>query len=147
VGSAIGAGLMFWLDRFTVSDTIGQVMRSGGLGPDVLFLGAVGLAVGSAVGSWVELVSLRRVLASRLPESPPVAPPGRFLLLALAAAVPAVLLWMVLPAWHVALQAILVLMVYAVVYLGAAAAFRLPELESWWSLLRRRRKGSGAGSS
>ncbi|MDY7095608.1 MAG: murein biosynthesis integral membrane protein MurJ [Acidobacteriota bacterium] len=146
VGSAIGAGLMLWLDHFTVSDTVGQVVSSGGLGPDVLFLGAVGLAVGSAVGSWVELVSLRRVLATRLPAPPPVAPPGRFLLLALAAGVPAVLLWLVLPAWHVAFQAMLVLAVYAALYLGAAAAFRLPELESWWSLLRRRRRKASGDS-
>lgn len=48
---ALGAALMIPLDRLTT-----------GPGPDALHFGAVGLALGSAVGAWVEYALLRRAL-------------------------------------------------------------------------------------
>jgi putative peptidoglycan lipid II flippase len=67
----LGAALMFPLDRFTVGD---------------LHLGAAGLALGSAVGAWLEYVFLRRSLTSHLgPHGPGLARPLRMLLAGLAA--------------------------------------------------------------
>jgi len=57
---ALGASLMFPLDRFQVGD---------------LRLGAVGLALGSAAGAWVEFILLRRQLGRHLgPHGPGVGP-------------------------------------------------------------------------
>lgn len=125
--AAVGVPAMVWLDRFSATHVLG--LEGAGAS---LFLGAVGLALGSAVGAWAELVLLLRGLGRRLPEIrlPGVAL-GRMLALALAAAIPAAAAWYLLPAFHVALVAVLVLGLYAVVYLGLAWLLRPPELEAW----------------
>jgi putative peptidoglycan lipid II flippase len=106
-----------------------------------LRLGALGLALGSAAGAWFELVRLLRGLRRR-PEAG-VSLPGRALArmagLALAAAVPASLLWTLLPAaLHPVVSGLLVIGAFAGLYLGGAALARFPELDSWLGRWRRR---------
>lgn len=68
VAAGLGAALMIWLDEIAVTD----VALPAWLGPaapetveTTLRLGAVGLALGSAVGSWFELALLLRQLRRR----------------------------------------------------------------------------------
>ncbi|HUP42211.1 MAG TPA: hypothetical protein VM599_03295, partial [Thermoanaerobaculia bacterium] len=61
--------------------------------------------------------------------------------LALAAALPATLLWRNLPALHPAWAGLLVIGAYAGLYLGGAALARFPELEPWTEHWRRSRRG------
>jgi putative peptidoglycan lipid II flippase len=72
----VGASLMFPLDRFEVG---------------VYRLGAAGLALGSAVGAWVEYASLRRRLSRHL--GPHGSRPGWFPKVALAGFIGAVVGW------------------------------------------------------
>ena len=58
VSIAVGALLMIPLDRVVVGDSI----LADGSGSGQLRLGAAGLALGSAVGAWVEYILLRRAL-------------------------------------------------------------------------------------
>jgi putative peptidoglycan lipid II flippase len=135
VSAALGAGLMLLLDRVPV--TVVPALPAGA--GEGLFLGAVGLALASGVGSWLELALLARALSGKLPE--PVLPwreIGRMTALAAGAAVPAALLWGSLPALHVAVRAAIVVGVYALVYLGAARFAAREELELWTGRLRRR---------
>ncbi len=132
--------LMLLLDRVPLErllPALGEGEVSG------LRLGALGLALGSVVGAWFEIVRLVRGLRRKGAAVPL---PGRALArmggLALAAALPATLLWWLLrgfhPTLHPALGGLLVVGVYAGVYLGGAALARFPELESWLGRLRRR---------
>jgi putative peptidoglycan lipid II flippase len=104
-----------------------------------LRLGAVGLAIGSAVGAWFELVRLVRGLRR---GGPGLVLPWRALArmggLAVGAAVPATLCWRWLPPLHPALAGLLVIGGYAALYLGGAGLARCPEMESWAGRLRRK---------
>jgi len=128
--------LMLLLDRVAVTDLVSAQGES-------LRLGAVGLAVASGVGSWVELLLLRRALARSAPG--PLLPwrdLGRLTLLALSAAVPAALLWRALPPMHVALQGLAVVGLYGVAYLLLARLTGAEELGFWLGRFgRRRRRG------
>jgi putative peptidoglycan lipid II flippase len=133
VAAAVAVPVMLALDRVRLAQLFPAV------GSD-LRLGALGLALGSAVGAWFELVRLLRSL-SRRPEAGlrlPWAALARMTGLALAAALPATLLWRNLPALHPAWAGLLVIGAYAGFYLGGAAAARFPELESWLGRWRRR---------
>lgn len=127
VSAALAWPLMVWLDRHTVSELFGASDPGR-----VLRLGAVGLAVASGLAAWLELFLLRRSLARRSPVPffpwPQI---GRMILLAGAAALGAGLLWTVLPPVHVALQAVLVVGLYAVLYL-ALARWLAPEDLGFW---------------
>jgi putative peptidoglycan lipid II flippase len=107
-----------------------------------LRLGAVGLAIGSAVGAWFELVRLVRGLRRGGSGGPRLVLPGRALArmgaLAASAAVPATLLWRWLPPLHPALTGLLVIGLYVGVYLGGAALARFPEMERWTGRLLRK---------
>jgi len=88
VSALLGGGLMLLLDPLTLS-SIPWLAEGGGLR-----LGGVGLAVGSAVGAWLELGLLarslrRREAAFRLPA----ARAGVFFALAVVAGVPAAAVW------------------------------------------------------
>jgi putative peptidoglycan lipid II flippase len=127
VGAAIliALPLMFWLDTFRVPPVFGPQPPG-----QRLYLGAVGLSLASGVGAWLELARLRAALRRRLPE---LRLPWRddlgILLLALAAALPAALLWRLLPAGLSGLvKAVPVLLTYGVLYLLAAAAAGRPEI-------------------
>ncbi|MDH3402302.1 MAG: murein biosynthesis integral membrane protein MurJ [Acidobacteriota bacterium] len=136
--SAGSGGLLAWiLDRFEV----GAVVGAGG--GKHLFLGAVGLAIGGALGAWYELVRIRRGLrAERADVVLPVAPLLRMAGCAAAAALPAALLWYVagdaLGAWG---RVLALATVYAVGYLGLADRLGVSELAAWRAGLPGRRKG------
>ncbi len=134
LSAAVGALLMFWLDRYKV---LGLVEVSG---PHRgLFLGAVGLALGSALGSWLEILRLRQALQRPLPEFRlPIVASSKMGALSLAALIPAVLLWWRLPPFHVAATAVLVVGAYAALYLVLATWVRVPEAQEWLEGLRRR---------
>lgn len=133
VSTAIAVPLMFALDEVAVASIAGLPA-----GTDPLYLGAAGLALGSAVGAWVELLSLGRYLKRRLGKFPfPTTRVFRMVGIALIAAVPALLIWYVLPDWHVALVALLVVGAYGATYLVIAFAAGFPELSFWSGRLRR----------
>ncbi|MEM9200799.1 MAG: murein biosynthesis integral membrane protein MurJ [Actinomycetota bacterium] len=82
VAAAVGAAAMFPLDRAFIGpdgvEQLGDVFAFAGPleaavrdDDSVVRLGAIGLAVGSAVGAWVELFLLSRVLDRRLPRLRP----------------------------------------------------------------------------
>ena len=132
--AALGAPLMLRLDQYSVMSVAGP--RVSG---EPLFLGAVGLAVASGLGAWLELALLGRALGRRLPG--PFWPGreiARLLALAVAAAVPAALLWLALAQVHVAIQAVAVIGTYAAGYLLAARWLAPEELGSWAGRLARR---------
>jgi putative peptidoglycan lipid II flippase len=137
LAAGVAVPLMYVLDRVSL-EGLDLVPADAG-GPD-LRLGALGLALGSAVGAWYEVVRLLRGLRRK---GTPVPLPGRALVrmggLALAAALPATLLWRLLPALHPALVGLAVIGAFAGVYLGGAALARFPEIEPWVGRLRRRR--------
>ena len=138
ISAVLGAGLMFLLDRFTVPDLLG-IPAEG----DPLRLGAVGLALGSAVGAWVELGRLVAALRGHDPAFRiPWAAALRMLGLAGLAAVPAALLRWAVPAepFPIWLYGPAILAVYAVAYLGLGHLLGFAEGEAWIGRFLRRRK-------
>jgi putative peptidoglycan lipid II flippase len=138
LSAAIG-GLAAWgLDRFEVGAIVGA-----GEGKR-LFLGAVGLAFGGAVGAWYELARIRgRLRAERGEVAVPAAALVRMAICAVAAAAPAAALWYfggdLLGAWG---RVLAVISVYAGLYLGLAEGLGVSELAAWAAGLpwRRRRR-------
>ncbi len=135
VALALGATLMFPLDRLEVGDG--------------LRYGAVGLALGSAVAAWLELVVLRRRLARDIGPHGSGAGSVLRLVAAAAAAVAAgsgtrLGLVAIVPGLHPIPVAVGTLGITGLVYLGLTALLgvRSPLREV---LGRRRRKGSGRG--
>ena len=127
VSAGLGWALMEILDRYSVASLVG--MDPAG---KALRLGAVGLAVASGIGAWLELLLLRKALAGRVSGSfLPAREMGRMTGLAVAAAVPAALLGWLLPPLHVLLRTGIVVGSYAVLYLGLAR-FALPEELGFW---------------
>ncbi len=132
LSTVLAVPLMFLLDRVAVTDLV----RATG---DPLRLGAVGLALGSGVAAWLELLLLRRAAARSAPGAlVPWRDLGRMTLLALAAAVPAALVWWALPPLHVAIQALAVVGVYALGYLLLARITGAEELGFWLGRFGRR---------
>lgn len=138
VSAVIGAGLMFLLDRFSVNEVFGIPYEG-----DPLRLGAVGLALGSAVGAWVELWRLVGALRRhdddfRLPWAAAL----RMLGLAGLAAIPAALVrWLVpadvLPIWAYGVG---VIAVYGLSYLALGHLFDFDESDAWLGRFLRRLK-------
>ncbi len=138
ISAAIGAGLMFVLDRYSVPEVVGIPAEGR-----PLRMGAVGLALGASVGAWVELGRLVAALraeaaAFRLPVRRTVGMLG----VALGAAVPAGLLrWFVpaepFPVWA---YGAVILAVYGVGYLVLAHLLGFDEGEAWTGKLTRRFK-------
>ena len=90
-------------------------------------------------GSWLELLPSAPRPARSVPGAlVPWPDLGRMTLLALAAAVPAALVWWALPPLHVALQALAVVGVYALGYLLLARATGAEELGFWLGRFGRR---------
>jgi len=124
---AVAVPAMLALDRVTVG------------GETALRFGAAGLAVGSAVGAWYELLRLLRALGRRLESFRlPIGAFGRMLGTALGAAAVAALVWWALPELHPALTAVAVVGTYAGLYLLTARLLGFPELEAWLGRLSRR---------
>jgi putative peptidoglycan lipid II flippase len=136
-GLTVGVPAMFVLDRWPVTALPG--LSTLPLAESPLFLGSVGLAFGSAVGAWLELAALYRALARRLAGFRlPWWEVGKMAALALVSAAPAAGLWWALPALHVALTALLVVGLYAALYLGLARALGMSRLGRWLGRLGRR---------
>jgi putative peptidoglycan lipid II flippase len=127
VSTVIAVPLMFLLDRYSVATAAGFEA-----GADPLFLGAVGLALGATGGAWLELWQLTRSLRSRVDEfTLPWPSVKRMTGTALLAAAPSAVIWALLPAWHVALKALVVLLVYVFIYFGASHLQDAPEMHTW----------------
>lgn len=132
VSAAAGAALMWWLDRYGVADVLGQ----GGAGK--LRMGAVGLGIGTSLGAWLELLLLLRRARSRVAVlALPVGAMLRMAALALAAAVAAGGAWWLTASMRGWIVAVTVLAVFALAYLGGAAALRFPEMRAWLGRIRR----------
>ena len=136
VSGSLGAALMFWLDGTTVAEAVG-VEAEGNL----LTLAAVGLALGSAVGAWVELAALRISLGRKTQGfTLPAGRVAQMLGLAGLAAIPASLVWVFLPDLPVLVLTGLVLAAYGGTYLGLGHVFGFSEGEAWIGRFLRRRK-------
>ena len=129
VSAVLGAGLMLVLDQLRVDALLGLPAEG-----DPLRLGAVGLALGSAVGAWVELWRLVLALKKNDPSfGLPWGAAARMAGLAGLASIPAALIrWLVpqsaLPIW---LYGALVLAAFGLTYLALGHVFGFPESEAW----------------
>lgn len=138
VSGVIGAGLMFVFDQLSVTDVVG-VEAEG----DPLRLGAVGLALGSAVGAWVELWRLVAALRGHEPTFRlPWAAGLRMLGLAGLAAIPAVLALVVVPSTVAPVWAygVAVIALYGLTYLALGHLFGFDESDAWLGKFFRRLK-------
>lgn len=135
VSAGLGAGLMLLLDRYPVAALAGEDGTAG----KALRFGAVGLALSSGVGAWLELLLLRRSLARRIEgRILPFAEMAKMLGLALAAAVPAGLAGWWLRGLSLAPRAVLIVGLYAALYLLLARLFMPQELDVWIGRFGRR---------
>ncbi|HVS12554.1 MAG TPA: murein biosynthesis integral membrane protein MurJ [Thermoanaerobaculia bacterium] len=136
VQGAIGGLAMWWLDRFAVAQLAGEATGAG------LRWGAVGLAAGSSVAAWVELLALRRALARAAAARAHAAPavPWRrlvvFASIALGASLVAGALWLAARRWPPVAAAALALPAFVAAYLGLAGGIGLEESRRFWSRLR-----------
>ena len=125
VSTAVAVPAMLVLDGVAVGAVAGS-----GAGARTLYLGSVGLAAGATVGAWVELWRLHRSLGSLLPAFRlPWASVRRMAATALVAAAPAGVVWFFLPGMPIAVEALIVVSVYAAGYLGVAVVQRVPEMD------------------
>ncbi len=138
VSTVTAVPLMLLLDKVPLDGLIDH----GGIpdaGERALYLGALGLSIGSAFGAWAELLLLGRKLRARVEGF--TMPVRRLLLMtggALLAVIPAGLAWTFLPPMHVALTAAIVVSLFALGYLVAALLFGREEVGAWLGRLRRR---------
>lgn len=136
LSAVVATPLMFWLNRFSVSGTIGFVHTG-----QVLYLGAVGLAIGTTVGAWLELWQLRGALRKQIDDfTLPWRSIGAMVLRSLAAAVPAGLLWWLLAGASFYLVAVTVPLLYGLAYLALAYLGRAPEMEAWTGRLLKKKE-------
>lgn len=127
VSTVVAVPLMFWFDQFSVSGTIGFEPES-----NILFMGAVGLAVGTSVGAWVELWRLMASLQKRLTDfTLPVGAMLRMSGIALAAGIPAAGVWYLIAGWMKLAVAAIVVLVFGLAYLFFARLAGMDELDAW----------------
>ena len=145
VAAGLGAGLMLMLDRVSVAEVLPPVWL-GGLAAEAaqtLRLGAVGLALASAVGSWFELVLLLRYLRRReVPVRTPWSAWRRHLVLAVLCLAPWAATQTLVPGppW---IAGVVPVIGFAATYLAAAHLLKVPEAQVLWRWLvetRRRRE-------
>ena len=133
LSAAVGLGLMLLLDRVPVAAVV-EVP-----GGEALRLGAVGLSFASGVGAWFELLRLQAALARRgAAGAVPWKETARLLLLAGAAAVVSGGIWRILPRLHVAVEAVVVVGSFGLIYLGLARWWAAEEMSFWIGRLGRR---------
>lgn len=124
--------LMFLLDRYPLALLIGPPAGA-------LRLGSVGLSTASAAGAWLELLRLRAQLRRRLPDFElPWGDDLRMIGIALGAAVPAALVWWLLPPLSVRLTAPMVLAVFGVAYFAIAKLAHVEEATAFLGSISRR---------
>ena len=129
----VAVPLMLWLDRYPLSTIAGPLPGR------TLYLGSVGLSIASGFGAWMELTQLRRALRRRLPEfGLPWRDDLRMVLVAAAAALPAALVWWLLPPLHPLVKAVLVLGTYGGGYLLLSRLAGVEEVEALVGGLKRR---------
>lgn len=142
LAGSIGGATMLLFDRIRVEQLVPGLPGGG-----ELFLGAVGLALGSALGSWVEMLWLERRLRSRHGASSlPWSFVGLCVARALVFALP-IAWWTRGLTWHPALVAALTVAFYAASYLGWSAWRGVPEAQQWlgrFGRLSSRFRGSGS---
>jgi putative peptidoglycan lipid II flippase len=127
--------LMYLFDRVPLSALVGPLPGAP------LFLGSVGLSLASGFGAWMELYQLRRALRRRLPDFElPWREDARMVLIALGAALPAAVVWWLLPPLSMIFRAAVVLGLYGLTYLLICRQAGVEEVESFVSGLRRRLK-------
>jgi putative peptidoglycan lipid II flippase len=142
--AAVAVPLMLWLDRYPLAALVGPAagvysgatlagagegVGAGGLPATPLYLGALGLALASGAGAWLELARLSAALRRRLPDFDlPWRRDARMALLALAAALGAGVLWFLVRPWPLVPKALLVLCAYGGCYLAAAHLAGVDEL-------------------
>ncbi len=125
VSTVVAVPVMLLLDGVAVGAVAGLETEAR-----TLYLGSLGLAAGATVGAWIELWRLQRSLGSLLPAFRlPWASVRRMTATALVAAAPAGIAWFFLPRLPIAVEALIVVSVYATGYLGAAFMQRAPELD------------------
>lgn len=132
LSALLGLSLMLWLDRYAVA----ALMPGEAVAPR-LYLGAVGLAGGSAVAAWYELARLSGAVRREI-GSPglPLGYAARLLAAALAAALPALAVWRWSPLPSL-LTALAALALYAVGYLTLTRLGGVSEAARWLSRRRR----------
>lgn len=128
VSTAIAIPLMIWLNDIALARVVDAPSTE-----QPLFLGVLGLGLGATGGAWVELWCLFTALRKRIDD---FALPWKAGLqmtgLAVLAVGPGALVWILLPAaWHVILQAGLVVGTFAAAYLGLAYLTGFSELHMW----------------
>jgi putative peptidoglycan lipid II flippase len=139
LSAVLGTAAMLALDRVSLAADL-HLGESGGR----LRLGAAGLALGTGVAAWFELLTLRRRLASRLQHFRlPWPSVGKMAAAALLAAGPAGLVWAWAPPMHPAAVAAMVLPVLGVGYVVAAAVWGVPQARRWTRWRGERRTGGG----
>ncbi|HEV7506642.1 MAG TPA: murein biosynthesis integral membrane protein MurJ [Thermoanaerobaculia bacterium] len=127
--------LMYLFDRLPLSALVGPLPGTP------LFLGSVGLSLASGFGAWMELYQLRRALRRKLPDFElPWREDARMVLIALGAALPAAVVWYLLPPLPIILKAVVVLGTYGLTYLLICRLAGVEEVESFVGGLRRRLK-------
>ncbi|MEE8368737.1 MAG: murein biosynthesis integral membrane protein MurJ [Thermoanaerobaculia bacterium] len=127
LSGVVGVSLMFRLDRISVTAWLDLSVD----GPE-LYLGVMALAIGAAVGSWYEIWRLLRALQLELPGFRlPSKRLVRLLGIAVAATVPAILIWYIHITSILVLEALLVLGVYVLGYFGATSLLGVSELNAW----------------
>ena len=130
IALTVAIPVMFALDRLSVSLITGP-------GTSELYFGAVGLAFGSAVASWIEWWLLGRVLKRRLENTfTPWRAAGTMATFVIAALVPSGILWYFAQSWPPVWLGIMVTAVFAATYLLLARLYRRPELSAWIGRLR-----------
>jgi putative peptidoglycan lipid II flippase len=121
VSAAVALPAMLALDRVAVPGVSGD-----------LRLGAAGLAIGSGVGAWVELLALRAKLRGRLGEGTSLTRGlGKMLVAAAAGLIVGGAVWWALPALHPFPAAAIVVGAYGATYLAVARLLGLREAERW----------------
>ena len=134
-----GIPAMFLLDGIAVGDVAGFDAEGR-----TLYLGSLGLAVGATTGAWIELWRLQRSMGAMIPAFRlPWAGVRRMAATALVAAAPAGVVWWLLPGMHIAVEALIVVSVYATGYLGASFLQRAPEMDPLIGQFVKRRKEDG----
>ena len=139
VSTVVAVPTMLLLDGIAVGDVAGFAAEGR-----TLYLGSLGLAVGATTGAWIELWRLQRSMGAMMPAFRlPWTGVRRMTVTALAAAAPAGIVWWLLPDMHIAIEALIVVSVYATGYLGASFLQRAPEMDPLIGQFVQRRKKDG----